>query len=204
MVGEGGRTLIHSHRETRTQADIITTDESPTLRNRIALPIGKLLLLHPVLCFLILFLRHPLPPLSLAVVVAHILALLVFQAALFVFWPEQLSLGWSNNNNKNNNNNNTRSHLAGKLHCNTLLLPLSVSAYVCVLCVFQFFTSAVYVCVCLFFVLMPGIGCFVCVDVAPSPELFGEWSQSFFSFFRSLALYLVQLSRSFPLAQCQC
>lgn len=88
------------------------------------------------------------PPLSFAVVVAHILALLVFQAALFVFWPEQLSLGWSNNNNKgNNNNNNTRCHLAGKLHCNTLLLPLSVS--LCVR-VFQFFTSAVYVCVYVF------------------------------------------------------
>lgn len=84
-------------------------------------------------------------------------------------------------------------------HCFCLYLSL----YTCV-CVFQFFTSTVYVCVCLFFVLMPGIGCFVCVDVAPSPELFGEWSQSFFSFFRSLALYLVQLSRSFPLAQCQC
>lgn len=141
------------------------------------------------------------PPLSFAVVVAHILALLVFQAALFVFWPEQLSLGWSNNNNKGNNNNNTRCHLAGKLHCNTLLLPLSVSLCVCV-SVFHF--SCVCVCVCLFFVFMPGIGCFVCVDVAPSPELFGEWSQSFFSFFRSLALYLVQLSHSFALAQCQC
>lgn len=44
---------------------------------------------------------------------------------------------------------------------------------------------------CFFCIFMPGIGCFVCVDVAPSPELFGEWSQSFFSFFRSLACYLI-------------
>lgn len=88
------------------------------------------------------------PPLSFAVVVAHILALLVFQAALFVFWPEQLSLGWSNNNNKgNNNNNNTRCHLAGKLHCNTLLLPLSVSLCVC-------FSFSLQLCVCVCFLYL--------------------------------------------------
>lgn len=117
VVGEGGthtQTHVHCVVVVAAVADIITPIAQP-LEIRLhfqletaAAPcaVGYLYICVCVpLCVIAVF------------VVAHILAVPVFQACLFVFWPEQLSLGWSpiNYTNKNNNTDNNTVRFGGEI-----------------------------------------------------------------------------------------